>query len=48
MSGQTHSICTSYKVQSRHQVVGKLGYGAYSTLWLARDPEYVIYKLLDA
>lgn len=22
---------------SRYQVVGKLGYGAYSTVWLARD-----------
>ena len=23
--------------QSRYQVVGKLGYGAYSTVWLCRD-----------
>ena len=26
---------------SRYQVVGKLGYGAFSTVWLARDLEYV-------
>lgn len=25
---------------SRYQVVGKLGYGAYSTVWLCRDLEY--------
>jgi hypothetical protein len=24
-------------LDSRYQVVGKLGYGAYSTVWLARD-----------
>ena len=26
----------------RYQVVGKLGYGAYSTVWLCRDLEYVL------
>jgi serine/threonine-protein kinase SRPK3 len=26
--------------QNRYQVVGKLGFGISSTLWLARDPEY--------
>jgi len=26
---------------SRYQVVGKLGYGAYSTVWLCRDLVYV-------
>ncbi len=24
-------------VKSRYEVVGKLGYGAYSTVWLCRD-----------
>lgn len=28
-------------IQGRYQVVGKLGFGASSTVWLARDMEYV-------
>jgi len=28
-------------VRSRYQVVGKLGYGAHSTVWLERDLRYV-------
>lgn len=27
---------------TRYQVVGKLGYGAFSTVWLARDLAYVL------
>lgn len=26
--------------RSRYQVVGKLGYGGYSTVWLCRDLQY--------
>ena len=35
---------------SRYRVIGKLGYGAYSTVWLSQDlqyaPEYHQWKLL--
>lgn len=38
-------------IQGRYQVVGKLGFGASSTVWLARDMEYVdthkIYSFYD-
>lgn len=27
---------------SKYKVVGKLGYGAYSTVWLCRDVKYVM------
>ena len=29
-------------IQNRYQIVGKLGYGTTSTVWLARDQQYVI------
>lgn len=29
---------------TRYQVVGKLGYGAFSTVWLARDLTYVLVR----
>ena len=34
---------------SRYQVVGKLGYGGYSTVWLCRDLQYVsiLYAIED-
>lgn len=31
--------------QSRYQVVGKLGYGGYSTIWLCRDMQYA-YRII--
>ena len=30
-------------LDSRYQVVGKLGYGAYSTVWVARDLKWVTF-----
>ena len=30
--------------QSRYKVVGKLGYGAYSTVWLCRDLWSLLYE----
>jgi len=29
-------------VSSRYQILGKLGWGAYSTIWLARDLQCVL------
>jgi hypothetical protein len=29
---------------SRYKVVGKLGYGAYSTVWLCRNVKYVVFS----
>lgn len=28
--------------RSRYQVIGKLGYGGHSTVWLCRDLQYVL------
>jgi hypothetical protein len=30
--------------RARYQVVGKLGFGATSTVWLARDMRYVVFS----
>ena len=32
-----YPVCVGQVFNSRYQVVGKLGYGAYSTVWLCRD-----------
>ncbi|KAG8813887.1 hypothetical protein FRC18_002238 [Serendipita sp. 400] len=32
-----YPVCIGEKFKSQYQVVGKLGYGAYSTTWLCRD-----------
>lgn len=32
--------------QSRYQVIGKLGFGGYSTVWLCRDLTYVLSMLV--
>jgi hypothetical protein len=34
--------------QNRYQVVGKLGFGITSTVWLARDLEYVVRLLVKS
>ena len=31
---------------SKYKVVGKLGYGAYSTVWLCRNVKYVVFSTL--
>lgn len=35
--GGYHPIMIGDKLQNRYQIVDKLGYGGYSTVWLARD-----------
>lgn len=37
---QFYSVCIGEIFNARYQVVGKLGYGAYSTVWLCRDLKY--------
>lgn len=31
--------------EDRYQIVGKVGYGVFSTVWLARDFKYVYYHI---
>lgn len=37
LSGRYYPVRIGEVFFSKYQVVGKLGYGAYSTVWLARD-----------
>lgn len=47
--GGYHSIAIEDHIHNRYQVVQSLGYGTYSTIWLARDityGKYVAIKVL--
>ena len=41
--GGYHPIQISDRFQDRYQIVHKLGYGSYSTIWLARDEQMAKY-----
>jgi hypothetical protein len=36
-----YSVRLGDVLKDRYRVIGKLGYGAYSTVWLCRDSQYV-------
>jgi serine/threonine-protein kinase SRPK3 len=37
LAARYYPIRTGEVLESRYQVIGKLGFGAFSTVWLARD-----------
>lgn len=39
--GRFYPVKIGEVFQARYQVIGKLGYGGYSTVWLCRDLKYV-------
>lgn len=39
--GQYYPVNIGDVISSKYQIVGKLGFGTTSTVWLARDLEYV-------
>ena len=41
-----YPVCLGEVLNSRYQVVAKLGFGTASTIWLCRDLEYVIWSVL--
>lgn len=46
--GGFHPVAIGDKLHNRYQIVDKLGYGGYSTIWLARDmqrQQYVSIKI---
>lgn len=41
--GGYHPVCIGDVLEGRYRVIHKLGYGGYSTVWLARDQQLEVY-----
>lgn len=42
-TGRYYPVNIGDVFRSRYQIIGKLGYGITSTVWLARDLQYVLF-----
>lgn len=41
-AAQFYPVRIGETIDSRYRVIGKLGYGAYSTVWLCRNVKYLL------